>query len=235
MQPRMTHWTPQALFAAFTGATLFATVVWSWHQPALTTIVLTLVLIAQLQYHPHPNDHRAMLAAALLGTPAEAVSVHLGEWTYHAPGLILGLPIWIPLIWANLFALYRRLTRLLLAMLPAGNPFRVPYIRILTILISVYAFLTLTLMDKMPLVHLLYAGFLIAMAGYWRAETDLSIFVIGALLGTLGEYTCVQLGYWHYYNPYFTSLGIDITLAMDWGLSAVIIHRIAESRPDTST
>lgn len=231
----MTHWTPQALFGALTGASLFAAVVWSWHQPALTTLALTLVLIAQLQYHPHPRDRHAMLAAALLGTPAEAVSVHLGEWTYHAPGLILGLPIWIPLIWANLFALYRRLTRLLLAVLPARTEFRVPYVRILTILIALYAFLTLALMDKMPLVHLLYAGFLIIMAGYWREEADLSIFVIGSLLGTLGEFTCVQLGYWHYYNPYFNALGIDITLAMDWGLSAVIIHRIASFRANPTT
>ncbi|MBF0417064.1 MAG: DUF2878 family protein [Magnetococcales bacterium] len=226
----MNPWISQALFAAFTGAALFATVVRSWHQPLVTTLLLAFVLIAQMKIQSHPNDPRAMLVAALLGTPAEAVSVHLGEWTYHAPELILGLPIWIPLIWANLFALFRRLSRLLLAILPNDHGFHLLYSRVLTILVGLYAFLTLTLMDKMPLVYLLYAGFLVIMAGYWRSKADLSIFVIGALLGTLGEYTCVQLGYWHYYNPYFKSLGIDITLAMDWGLSAVIIHRIAESR-----
>ncbi|MEO5347843.1 MAG: DUF2878 family protein [Magnetococcus sp. YQC-9] len=220
----------QALFGAMTGAALFATVLFTWYRPWLTSLFLLLILWMQWRFCAERRDARAMLAAAVLGTPAEAVSVHLGEWTYHAPGLILGLPIWIPLIWANLFAFYRRLARLLHAALPLHARFRVPFFRLLTILIALYAFATLALMDKIPLVHLLYAGFLIAMAGSWRAEMDLLLFVIGALLGTLGEYTCVQLGYWHYYHPYFNTLGIDITLAMDWGLSAVIIHRIAESR-----
>ncbi|MBF0272559.1 MAG: DUF2878 family protein [Magnetococcales bacterium] len=218
------------MFCAGIGGALFASVVLTWNWPWLTTLLLLVILYAQSRFDPHPNDRRAMLAAALLGTPAEAVSVHLGEWIYHGPNLILGLPVWIPLIWANLFALYRRLGRVIHAAIPAHGSSRDRFFDFLALLVALYAFATLALMNKMPLVYLLYAGFLITMAGYWREERDLLHFVIGALLGTLGEYTCVQLGYWHYYNPYFQSLGVDITLAMDWGLSTVIIHRIAENR-----
>ncbi|MBF0614954.1 MAG: hypothetical protein G8237_01290 [Magnetococcales bacterium] len=217
------------LHSILIGITLFATVIQTWHHPVLTTALLTITLIAQARLTPHPNDKRAMLAAALLGTPAEAISVHLGEWTYHAPNLILGLPIWIPLIWANLFPLYRRLGRLLHPWIFGNEQFKKKVYITLSILIILYGYATLTLMHKTPIIHLLYSGFLIAMAGFWRSSMDLLLFVIGASLGTLGEYTCVQLGYWHYYNPYFQQAGIDITLAMDWGLSTVIIHRIAES------
>ncbi|MBF0439749.1 MAG: DUF2878 family protein [Magnetococcales bacterium] len=210
------------LFASMIGGILFASVVYTWHYPLLTTALLIFTLLIQLHFRPHIHDRKAMITAALLGTPAEAISVYLGEWRYHGIELVLGLPIWIPLVWANLFALYRRFTRSLLTLLPSSL-----FIGMGT-LIAAYCFITLTLMDKMPIVYLLYAGFLIAMAGLWHQDEDLLIFLVGALLGTLGEYVCVQLGYWSYYHPYFTRLGVDITLSLDWGLSAVIINRIAE-------
>ncbi|MBF0214369.1 MAG: hypothetical protein HQM00_12565 [Magnetococcales bacterium] len=216
------------MFCAGIGAALFGSVVLTWQQPWLTTPLLIVILLIQARFHPHPNDRRAMIWAAALGTPAEAVSVHLGEWTYHAPHLMAGLPLWIPLIWANLFPLYRRLVRTIQTALPASESLRSGLTILLALVVTLYAFATLSLMHKTPLVYLLYAGFLIVMAGYWRSETDLLLFVVGASLGTLGEFTCVQLGYWHYYQPYFRSWGVDITLAMDWGLSTVIIHRLAE-------
>lgn len=220
-------------FGCWVGAWLFATVILTWKYPLLTTFLLIFVLIAQLKFRPHTKDHQAMIIAALLGTPAEAVSVYLGEWRYHNTDLIWGLPLWIPLIWANLFALYRRLTRFFIMVLEQTlaekNLFLHPVLwNILGLSIAIYCFTALALMQKTAIVYLLYAGFLIAMAGFWHQKEDLLIFFIGAILGTLGEFVCVQLGYWSYFNPYFKQFGIDITLALDWGLSSVIINRLAK-------
>ncbi len=232
-----TPW-PNLVFSCLLGGFLFLTVTQTWNYPLLTTLLLTLALFAQWRFHPHPQDLKAMITAALLGTPAEAISVYLGEWQYHNIDLILGLPIWIPLIWANLFALYRRLTRTILALhhqkVEEGSEtlthLNMPF-KLLAIGIATYGFSAIALMNKIPIVYLLYAGFLITMAGYWHQKEDLLIFLISALLGTLGEFVCVQLGYWSYYQPYFHHYGVDITLSLDWGLSAVIINRIANHRP----
>ena len=64
----------------------------------------------QLWFRGEKADVATMVAAVLLGTSSEMLCVRLGVWTYHAPGLLLGLPVWIPLVWASLFWLFRRLS-----------------------------------------------------------------------------------------------------------------------------
>ncbi|MBF0148030.1 MAG: hypothetical protein HQL84_05255 [Magnetococcales bacterium] len=212
--------------ASMVAGALMASVLLTWNHPIVTTLLLALLLVIQATYHPSPGDRAAMLAAALLGTPAEIVEVHLGEWTYHAPDLILGVPMWISLIWANLFALFRRLTRswsAILEMTPRrpliGHTLAIPIIGLWGA--------ALFLMEKPPLVRGLYAFMILITLLFWHTQTDRLIFLTGAILGAFGEFVAVQLGYWSYYNPLFKEYGVDITLPLDWGLSAVIIHRIA--------
>ncbi|MEO5327014.1 MAG: hypothetical protein H7829_02105 [Magnetococcus sp. THC-1_WYH] len=221
------HLLPTTLIAAG----IMASVLLTWNHPPLTTFLLALLLVIQATHHPAPGDRTAMLAAALLGTPAEIVEVHLGEWTYVAPALVFGVPMWISLIWANLFALFRRLARSWTALLDSGpgpvGPARTMIGGILILPIVSLWGAALILMDKPPLVRGLYALMILITALFWNKEMDRLIFLTGAVLGALGEFVAVQLGYWSYYNPLFKAYGVDITLPLDWGLSAVIIHRIA--------
>lgn len=212
---------------------LMASVTLTWNTPIWTTVLLSVCLVAQGLLNPGPGDRLAMLTAAILGTPAEIAEVHLGEWTYHAPDLILGVPMWISLIWANLFVLFRRLSRSWTIILDIGFEKGGVFRRWLGIVLAVpiisFWVSALLLMDKPPLVQGLYAMMILLTALFWHSEMDSLIFLTGGTLGAIGEFVCVQLGYWSYFNPLFKDFGVDITLPLDWGLSAVIIHRIASS------
>lgn len=213
------------------GLFLLASVVWTWNWPLLTTLLLALALAVQWSYRRRPGDGLAMLAAAALGTPAEIAEVAIGEWTYYAPNLVWGIPMWIPLIWANLFALFRRLSRSILAALRGtwlGGAVAWP-VATLTVagVIAAYWAVALLVMGKLPGVIGLYALMMILTVTFWRQESDIGVYLVGAVIGAVGEYICIQLGYWSYHRPLFAEWGVDITLPMDWGLSAVIINRIA--------
>lgn len=231
MLKKVWHFADHLPLALMLAAALMASVILTWNHPLWTTLLLALVLIVQGVYHPAPGDRAAMLAAAILGTPAEIAEVYLGEWTYHAPDLILGVPMWISLIWANLFSLFRRLARsfnALLAIWPGQDgPARRRLDGALAVPIILLWAAALILMEKPPFVQGLYATMILITAIFWRTSMDRMIFLTGAVLGAFGEFVCVQLGYWSYYHPLFKDYGVDITLPLDWGLSAVIIHRIA--------
>lgn len=221
-------------FGAAIGIYLLAVVVKTWNTPLVTTLLLALALFGQALFHKNPRDRIAMAIAAMLGTPAEIAEVAVGEWTYHAPNLIWGIPLWIPLIWANLFALFRRLTRTIHALLaqywPKTGAAAWRYLFLfLALVIVAYWCSALLLMPKLPLVIGLYAAMMVIAGSFWHQEEDILIFGIGALLGAVGEYICIQLGYWHYANILFPQWGVDITLPLDWGLSAIIINRMANS------
>ncbi len=222
----------------FIGLALLVTVVWSWQWPLVTTVLLAVILAIQWLFIRRPGDGVAMLAAASLGTPTEIAEVAIGEWTYHAPYLIWGVPMWIPLIWANLFVLFRRLSRSLLGILKDtwlgwgllfGCSVWNGALLLLAGLILSYWGVALFLMQKTYIVITLYAMMMIITFSLWRRESDIGIFLVGAVLGAVGEFICIQLGYWNYYQPMFVEWGVDITLPIDWGLSAVIINRIAST------
>ncbi|HAT51147.1 MAG: hypothetical protein HQL07_13355 [Nitrospirae bacterium] len=219
------------LLSLMVACTLMAAVILTWDEPIWTTVLLSLCLVIQGLLHPGPGDRLAMLTAAILGTPAEIAEVHLGEWTYYAPDLMWGVPMWIPLIWANLFALFRRLSRSWTAILDIifekEGVLRRRLDMVLMVSIIGLWVSALLLMDKPPLVQGLYALMILLTALFWRTEMDSLVFLTGGTLGAVGEFVCVQLGYWSYFNPLFKDFGVDITLPLDWGLSAVIIHRIA--------
>ncbi len=214
------------------GLALLGTVVWTWQWPVLTTVLLASVLAVQWFFKRRPGDGVAMVTAACLGTPAEIAEVSIGEWTYHGPDLVWGVPMWIPLIWANLFVLFRRLSRSILTALRGtrlGGAAWNGALLVVAVVIVGYWGLALLVMQKVPLVIGLYSVMMVITFSIWRQESDIGVYLVGAVLGAVGEYICIQLGYWHYYNPMFADWGVDITLPMDWGLSAVIINRIARA------
>ncbi|MBF0368015.1 MAG: hypothetical protein HQL52_01020 [Magnetococcales bacterium] len=221
----------ELLFCILVGLGLFAGVMLTWAFPLVTAACLAGLLIAQWRVGRQPGDDRVMLIAPLLGTPAEMVEVYLGEWTYHASVLVWGVPLWLPLVWANLFVLFRRLMRLMLALLDYFNVWglgRSILFGSLGGVLLIFCMVALFLMEKGPLIIGLYSVVIVFLGSHQLRERDVLIFFVAGILGAVGEYSAIQEGYWHYRNPYFSSLGVDITLPLDWGLSAIIINRLAD-------
>lgn len=207
-----------------------AVVVFSWRQPILTSLLLGFGLLMQLLIWREKSQAVMMIAAVLLGTPSEMVCVKYGVWSYHAPGLIFGIPIWIPLVWAYLFGLFRCITlhfyRMIWVM-PSGRQNLIKKVVFwgLRIVILLYSAVTVSLIKRS--IALTYTIFLIPAVIFWRRDRDVLIFIVGGVLGTFGEFICMKLGFWHYHYPLFKSIGLPLSLPLAWGLSSVIIGRIA--------
>ena len=227
MKRRLGH---QFIFEILTGICLVAVVMLFWSRPFWTSLLLAGVLGMQIWFWRDKTDAVIMLSAALLGTPSEMIAVKLGIWTYQAPGLFLGVPAWIPLIWAALFCFFRRISltiySALLKVWPSEKELsRRFFFGLLGCMIVLYYFTIGPFISKM--IILVYSVILIPIAIFWHGERDRLIFFIGAIIGTFGEYICIKLGFWHYHYPVFRSIGLPISLPMAWGLSAVINGRIA--------
>jgi len=212
------------------GTYLVLTVVLFWRQPFLATLLLSTGIGLWLWRYRNRADAAAMMWAAFLGTPSEMVCVYKGVWTYQAPGMILGIPVWIPLIWASLFCLFRRIVVTLLDLInrhwPDPNAFA-RKILFRTLAVVIIAYFIWVAVSIAPSIAAVYALIVLIAAFFWRQERDILIFLVGGFLGTLGEFICMQLGFWQYHYPYYKSVGLPLSLTMAWGLSAVMIGRLA--------
>ncbi len=217
-------------FELLTALYVIAVVLLLWRMPVWTTLSLLAGLGLQLWFWREKSDAATMLAAALLGTPAEMICVKYGVWTYEAPGLMLGIPVWIPLVWAFLFCLFRRITFSFLALTDKVIPEKDSlskkiFFALLAAVIIVYFTYTVSVINRV--IAIVYSCFMLPTVVFWRTRRDITIFIVGGILGTLGEFMCMKLGFWIYHFPYFASIGLPLSLPLAWGLSAVIISRIA--------
>jgi len=220
----------ELFFEAFIGIYVLAVVVICWRTPVWLSLLLGGCLGIQLWFWREKADAATMIAAALLGTSSEMLCVRLGVWTYSAPGVVFGLPVWIPLVWASLFCLFRRMSITIASLAHRIWPdekasARRIFFGILGGLIVVYYLITASIIRR--LIAAVYTVFMIPAVIFWRRERDILIFVISGVLGTLGEYICMKLGFWQYHYPFLRSIGVPISLILAWGLSGVIIGRIA--------
>jgi len=226
------------LFEALTGAYVLCAVAFLWKYPILLTPLLFGGILLKLWFWRGKADAAMMAAAAVLGTPSEMLCVRLGVWSYHAPGLVYGIPVWIPLVWAYLFCLFRRISLSLLTLRWRVWPDRealFPKILFCILGGSILAYSLATVLLIIRPIAIVYTAFLIPAVIFWHEERDTLIFLIGGALGTLGEYICMTLGFWHYHFPMIRSIGLPLSLPLAWGLSAVITSRIArmwEKHPD---
>lgn len=171
-----------------------------------------------------------MASAALLGTSSQIICVKTGVWTYHAPGLFFGIPIWLPLVWASLFCLFRRVSITLHSVIrkiwPSNGILgRKLFFWVLGGVIAVYSVAVVLMI--VPTIAIVYSIFMLIAVIFWHGERDILIFLIGGVLGTVGEYICMKLGFWRYHYPFFRSIGLPISLPLAWGLSSVIVGRVA--------
>ena len=216
---------------ALSGLYLVSVVVLFWRHTLTASLLLGAGLGIWLWRYRNKADAAAMVGAALLGTPSEMICVKYGVWTYHAPGLFMGIPVWIPLIWASLFCLFRRIAVTLHSLADNIWPRRKALSRkivfglLAAVIIVYYIMISITIIRSIAIV---YTVIMIISVIFWHKERDILIFIIGGILGTFGEYICMRLGFWHYHFPHFVSIGLPVSLPMAWGLSAIIIGRIAK-------
>lgn len=86
---------------------------------------------------------------------------------------------------------------------------------------SIYLFYTLNILATAIILVLCAVAL-----GLWHTKQDIVFFVVGAILGPLGEIICIYGGAWTYTNPTF--LGIPVWLPLAWGLITMALKRIAE-------
>ncbi len=217
-------------FVTFSGIYAVITVLTCWRMPALASLVLFIGLWMQLFFWREKEDAATMMFAALIGAPSEMLCVKLGLWSYYAPGLILGVPAWLPLVWAFLMCLFRRFSLTVHAILHKRWPGSVSacislLFWMLGVLIIIYFIITVSIIKKEYAV--IFSFFMIITVMFKHSRKDILIFITGAVFGTLGEYLCMRLGFWLYHNPHFKLIGLPISLPLAWGLSSVIITTIA--------
>jgi len=220
------------LFEIMTSCYLLGVVVFSWPTPFWASLLLAVGLGIQLWFWREKGDAAAMAAAALLGTPSEIICVKYGVWSYEAPGLFLGIPVWIPLIWASLFCLFRRISITIYEVSQQIWPdSRTLWRRIFFGVLgaAILAYYVLVAVTIMRTIAMVYSFFMLLAVIFWHKKRDILIFVVGGVLGTFGEYICMKFGFWEYHFPFFRSIGLPISLPMAWGLSGVMIGRIART------
>lgn len=217
------------IFELLSGLYLLAVIIWSWRCTFLTGLALSLGVAVRLWRHKGKDEAAIMIFAGLLGPATEMVCVKLGVWTYRGPVLMWGVPVWLPLVWAFLFSLFRRLAFILLSGLESWSSEWPRAHGVLLVflwaLITVYSIVTLLVITKS--IALVYGIFFLIFLVKWRRTGDLLVFIIAGIIGTTGEYIAIRLGFWVYHFPLIKSLGLPISLPMAWGLSAVILSRLA--------
>lgn len=188
---------------------------------------------------------RLFCYAAFYGTVGEAICVAgswsssgEGLWSYNFPSLFgwnLPLPVWLPLVWGNLFVLFAALAGKLRS-LGLGRRKNEGLRFFLVLLVVAYAGVLFRTIDSRIL--LVFTPFFTAFLLYWNSISDILLFIIAALLGTAGEILAMREGLWVYTRPmlreeWIVQLGIPglpISLAMAWGLSAIFLVRISSRR-----
>ncbi|MFA5105586.1 MAG: hypothetical protein WC506_01365 [Candidatus Micrarchaeia archaeon] len=75
-------------------------VVLLWREPYLLALVLAgLSALAIFIGSERARDLALYTWVAILGAGSEAICISFGIWTYSAPGIVAGIPFWLPLVW----------------------------------------------------------------------------------------------------------------------------------------
>ena len=69
----------------------------------------------------------------------------------------------------------------------------------------------------------LILGWLVAIR-LWHKKEDILAFIVGALMGSVGEINAVAFGAWSYSNP--DIFGIPFWLPLFWGYYAVLLKKV---------
>lgn len=215
----------------------------SW--PIVILLGLSGLLIGALRGRGDHSWRRIAAIAAVLGTVGEAICVFpawypdgRGLWEYRFPnpfGLSGELPIWLPLVWANLFVLFVALARRVPTRSGGTWPGGVHFLAVLVIVAHAFAIARVVRIEILYGLVPLFSAFLL----WWNTPRDLTVYGIAAILGSCGEILAMREGLWIYTAPFFQAgfllahgiPGVPISLPMAWGLCAVLVRRWGTVEP----
>lgn len=80
-----------------------------WENNLLLTIVFTAMLTATLTIKRYPGDIFALIYGSVLGFALEVFQTSIAKFHSFSNPDILGIPIWMPLVWGYGFVLMKRI------------------------------------------------------------------------------------------------------------------------------
>jgi hypothetical protein len=170
------------------------------------------------------EERRTFWIANALGIVGEWVAVNrLGFWSYAEP-FWQGLPLWLCLVWGNLFLLFRRLAMRFEGAWAEAGPVRP------ALFAAALGWFVVSTLRVVPATGLAYTA--VAALCLWGPVRvrDLSHFAVAAVLGVAGEWIGVRAGIWSYPSPTVPGAGLPVTLPLAWGFSAVLFAHWSEGR-----
>lgn len=149
-------------------------------------------------------------------------------WVYAQPDWH-GLPAWLFWVYGTVLLVTVRLGEWAHGRFTRALMHR-PVVRKLLLSAGVavtLGYMVMTLRVIAPVYAQFYMGMALIVLVSLPGGRDLFVFWITALLGLLGEVSCISAGVWRYDHPFFARWGIPISLPLAWGLVAVLMYRLS--------
>ena len=228
------------VFLLLWGSYALLTVPVFWENNTLTGLLLIIGSVGILLYWPGLTKNMIIFfAAGLLGVAVEFIlTSRLGLWHYSNPSIIhltgtltvRTLPWWLFFVWGYLIVLFIHASYTIEKAVTAVSAARFRTvintgITILWVIMIIYFALIYKELrfDLTRWFLLIIIPFMI----FWRKKIDLISFFTAGILGTFGEWICMQSGTWTYSSPYFAGIGIPLSLPLAWGLVTVLLRRLS--------
>ncbi|MBR9677499.1 hypothetical protein GOV04_05130 [Candidatus Woesearchaeota archaeon] len=84
-------------------------IIWVLRDEILVSISLMVLLGVVFFFHREPREWIVFLVGLVLGVLLEVGSDQILKLQYWSEGMLLGVPLWLPLLWGLGFILIRRL------------------------------------------------------------------------------------------------------------------------------
>jgi len=223
----------ETLFLLIISISMYGCLLWLWRTGALITALLVLGWLALLIDSPSPRNLLLSGLGLMLGLNFEFLAVYRFQlWGYARPDVGL-LASWIvPGIHGAMPVLLIRATECLQGWSCSWHPLQQRELRRLLWWVGYLSCLVywIVVMTQVA-VPIAIVSFLIGAAVflYPCSGRDVLLFWLAGITGLLMEWGGIRSGIWAYARPYFSSLGIPISLSLVWGLGSLLLCRFAET------
>jgi hypothetical protein len=106
----------EVIFEIFLFFVAIFTVALLWRNNAILFIFLLIECAITMKLWHEKYDIVYFLVAAILGPLGEIICIYYGTWNYASPTL-LGIPMWLPLVWGFTGIVLTRIARTILRMI----------------------------------------------------------------------------------------------------------------------
>lgn len=196
----------------------------------ILTVVIGIIFLFTLLFRFSRYKLILVAFATLFGTGGEMLCCAPGIelWIYKNPSF-WGIPSWLPMIWPILMMTFTEMAAYMHELFSAtvteeGYRLILKLAMALVLVYSVYTFFRIQWF-----IATVFFIFLVLMIIFAHKPFHIVLFWMAALGGSLGEYICIQNEVWYYTRPFFSEIGIPLSLPLAWGLSANIIFILSRA------